>query len=64
MLPGGPTGRQRAATEQAPARAALPPHGITHHYAPLAVVTGPHAQLDCRRLFCPLEECSERSPLG
>jgi hypothetical protein len=35
---------------------ALPPHGVEHHYAPLALV-GPNPVRDLRRVFMPLAAC-------
>lgn len=40
---------------------ALPPHGVEHHYAPLALVsggiTGPSSMVDLRHHFTPLSAC-------
>ena len=33
---------------------ALPPHGVEHHYAPLAVIASKDGAEDCRRQFYPL----------
>jgi hypothetical protein len=55
------------AAGQVPSRAkALAPHGIIHHFAPVAVVTFGEVSLaikDCRCLFAPIHDC-EPYPYG
>ena len=36
----------------------LCPHGITHHYAPLAIVS-PYVLADVRNVFCPMQPCDD-----
>jgi len=31
----------------------LPPHGVTHHYAPLALIAADNSVIDCRAMFKP-----------
>jgi hypothetical protein len=39
-----------------PRPGSLPPHGVTHHYAPLAIVLGAEI-IDVRNVFCPVQPC-------
>jgi hypothetical protein len=42
---------QQTDSQGKPAPAALPPHGVEHHYAPLAVISGAGAVADLRRTY-------------
>lgn len=59
----GPDGNPEIDSQGNPIPIALPPHGITHHYAPLAVVSvgtdGVVPQLECRSSFGPFS-----APMG